>query len=206
MSWELTTCNPNIKCRFFWSQRRCQHFCPLKFCNYSSLYFYFFFAGDVICISQTWKVKFSYTRSEVAHFDCSRDHSVLMCAPHPYFPQPQIAVEPSWQPDQRTTLNQIIFLGYFLDNVSFVQGSTLLQELIGKRNVKLYPWWTTQSHTAKEQTQPAALLCTHHISLSVLSRRLQFPKGSCIPVHNLHMYLPVRHWSSSLHYLHSQRL
>lgn len=197
---------PKHKMQIFLVPKTVSTFLPLEVLQLQFTLFFFFFAGDVICISQTWKVKFSYTRSEVAHFDCSRDHSALMCAPHPYFPQPQIAVEPSWQPDQRTTLNQIIFLGYFLDNVTFVQGSTLLQELIGKRNVKLYPWWTTQSHTAKEQTQPAALLCTHHISLSVLSRRLQFPKGSCIPVHNLHMYLPVRHWSSSLHYLHSQRL
>lgn len=67
-----------------------------------------------------------------------------------------------------------------------------------KTNVKLYLWWTNQSHTAKEQTQPAALLCTHYISLSVPRRRLQFPKGSCIPVHNLQMCLPVRHWSPSL--------
>lgn len=62
-----------------------------------------------------------------------------------------------------------------------------------KPNVKSYCRWTTQNHTAREQTRPAASLCTHLISLSVLSRRLQFPKGSCIPACNSLICLLMRH-------------
>lgn len=54
-----------------------------------------------------------------------------------------------------------------------------------KPNVKSYLRRTTQKHTTRQRTQPAASPCTHLISLSVLSRRLQFPKGSCNPACNL---------------------
>lgn len=54
-----------------------------------------------------------------------------------------------------------------------------------KPNVKSYLRRTTQNHTTRQRTQPAASPCTHLISLSVLSRRLQFPKGSCNPACNL---------------------
>lgn len=106
-----------------------------------------------------------------------------MCGPHHTLPQPQIPAEPSCQPDIHTARNQIILLGYFSDRITFVQGSTSKQKsLAPKPNVKPYLWWTTQMHTARQQTWPAASPCTH--LTSVLSHRLQFPRRSCIPTYN----------------------
>lgn len=82
-----------------------------------------------------------------------------------------------------TAWNQIILLRHFSDRITFVEGWTSKQEsLAPKLNVKPYLCWTTQTLIARQQTWPAASPYTH--LTSGLSRRLQLPKRSCIPICN----------------------
>ena len=132
-----------------------------------------------------WKVEFRCARSEVVHFGGSRDHSLLLHVV-------SILTFHSLRHPQNQTVSlihtQLEIKWFFWD--TFQTGLHLQINFTATAD-----WWTTQNHTAREQTQPAATPWTHPISLSVLSHRLQFPKGSCIPASNSLMCLLMRHSS-----------